>query len=64
MTAMRAAFSSTIALFRANAAVRALIARFVDGAGVAAGGVVDDGDGVAAEQGVGPARRFLRWWLR
>ncbi len=42
VTAIRAAFSLTMAWFLANAAVRALIARF-------AGGVVDRCDGVGAE---------------
>jgi hypothetical protein len=35
----------------------------VDGLWIAAGGVVDDGDGVRSEQGVGPAGD-LSWWLR
>jgi hypothetical protein len=48
--------------FLANAAVRALIARLFTALGVAAGGVVDEGDGVAAEEGAErPA--ILRWWV-
>ena len=53
VTAARALCSSTMDLRAAQAATRAWVARFLTGRWKAAGGVVDQGDGVVAEQQVG-----------
>ena len=52
---MRADFSSTIAVFAANAAVSACTARLIHCSRISAGGVVDQRDRVIGEQRIGPA---------
>ena len=60
--AMRAAFSSTMEWLGGERGGQGVDGEVVDRAGVAAGGVVDQGDGVVGEQGVGAAGD-LEWWV-